>query len=87
MKLLSRTRCFKHTQETAAGGEAVGVYLKKNTTVRHWSRYLDSQETWMAYSKQARIFGRAAASQAQTFLLMQMQVKLPLSISKSHPSP
>lgn len=27
---------LKNTQETTAGGEAVGVYLKKNTIVRHW---------------------------------------------------
>lgn len=36
MKFLSRTRCFKGTQETTAGGKAVRVYLKKNTIVRHW---------------------------------------------------
>ena len=57
MKLLSRTRCFKHTQETAAGGKAVGVYLKKNTIARLRSRELDSQESWMTYSEQALIFG------------------------------
>lgn len=81
MKCVSRTQCLKNTQKTTAGGEAAGVYLKKNTIVRHWFQELHSQEAWMAFSKQTLIFVWSS-----TFSLMQMQVKLPWSISKNHHS-